>query len=237
MTSINIQQEAQSLSPSGHIALFQLDATSYGGPMIYFTQGAKVGERVKFNGQIYEPIDVEFAGLETSGQGALPTPTIRLSNTNGVPQSMVNTYGDLTGCTLYRIRTHVRFLDDQPDSDPSATYPVDIFRLERKSVENSMYIEWELSAAIDQEGKKLPGRTIIKETCLWRYRYFNQASGRFDYSKAQCPYADNRYFDINDQPVSDPAKDVPSRRLNCCKVRFGSHAPLPFGGFPGVQRV
>ncbi len=232
-----ISQEAQSLSPSGIVSLFTLDATPYGGPIIRFTQGAHVHETVKFAGNDYIPIDIEFTGLETSGQGALPTPTLKLANTDGVPQSMVNTYGDLTGCTLYRLRTHTRFLDGMPDSDPDASYPVDIFRLERKALENSQYIEWELSAAIDQEGKKIPGRTIIKETCLWRYRYFNKSSGKFDYSKAQCPYTANNYFDINDQPVSDPAKDVPSRRLNCCKVRFGASAVLPFGGFPGVQKV
>lgn len=237
MSNASVQSEAQSLAPTGIISLFQLDATRYGGPVIRFTQGSKVGEVVKFGGNDYQPLDVEFTGLETSGQGALPTPTIRLANTDGVPQSMVNTYGDLTGCTLYRIRTHTRFLDGMPDADSTATYPIDIFRLERKAIENSQFIEWELSASIDQEGKMLPGRTIIKETCLWRYRYFNKSTGKFDYTKAQCPYAGNKYFDINDQPVSDPADDVPSRRLNCCKIRFGESSPLPFGGFPGVQRV
>lgn len=233
----NIQTEQQSLTPSGIISLFRLDATSLGGPVMNFVQAAKMAKPIKFAGIEFQPIDVDFSGLETSGQGALPTATIRLANTDGIPQAMVNTWGDLTGCKLTRIRTHVRFLDDEPDADPTASYPPDVFRIERKSSENAVFIEWELSTSIDQEGKMIPGRTVIRETCLWRYRYFNTSTGRFDYSKAQCPYAGNAYYDINDRPVSDPALDYPSRRLNCCKTRFGKGAPLPFGGFPGVKRT
>jgi len=232
-----IQTEQQSLTPSGIVSLFTLDATSLGGPVMNFVQATKHKSLVKFGGVEYQPIDVEFSGLETSGQGALPTPTIRMANTDGIPQAMVNTWGDLTGCPLTRVRTHVRFLDGEPDADPSAAYPADFFRIERKSSENNVYIEWELSTSIDQEGKMIPGRTIIRETCLWRYRYFDVSKGKFDYSKAQCPYAGNKYFDINDREVSDPADDVPSRRLNCCKTRFGEGAALPFGGFPGVRRT
>lgn len=233
---MSLQSEAQSLSPTGIISLFTIDATSLGGPMMYFVMGRESdGEVVKFNGVDYQPIDVHFEGLETSGAGALPQPTIRISNTDGVAQALVSTYGELLGCPLYRVRTYKRFLDGQPDADPEAFYGPDIFRFERKSSENGGNIEWELSAAIDQEGKQIPGRPIIRNTCLWRYRFFN-GSG-FDYSKAQCPYTGNAYFDINDQLVGDPSKDVPSRRLSCCRARFGRSNPLPFGGFPGVQRV
>lgn len=233
----NLQSEAQSLAPSGTISLFTLDLSSQGGPLLYFIQGSDNDEPVTFNGIEYQPVDVQFEGLETSGAGALPTPLIRISNVDGMPQALMNTWGDLLGCTLYRVRTYTRFLDGQPDADPEAFYGPDIFRVERKTSENSVYIEWELSAAIDQEGKQLPGRTVIRNTCLWRYRRFVPETGVFDYSKAQCPYAGTNFFDINDQPVTDPAKDVPSRTLGCCRARFGRANPLPFGGFPGVQRI
>lgn len=234
---MTIQSEAQSLSPSGIVSLFTIDASPMGGPMMYFVQGSEHNGPVVFNGVEYQPVDVEFSGLETSGAGALPTPKIRISNIDGLASALVSTYGELLGCPIYRIRTYTRFLDGQPDADPESFFGPDIFRFERKASENSVYIEWELSAAIDQEGKQLPGRTVIRNTCLWRYRYFNNSTGHFDYSKAQCPYAGDKYFDINDQEVTDPAKDVPSRRLGCCRARFGRNNPLPFGGFPGVQRV
>ncbi len=234
---MTIQSEAQSLSPSGIVSLFTIDATSMGGPLMYFVQGSEHNGPVTFNEIEYQAVDVEFSGLETSGAGALPTPKIRISNIDGLASALVSTYGELLGCPIYRIRTYTRFLDGQPDADPEAFFGPDIFRFERKASENSVYIEWELSAAIDQEGKQLPGRSVIRNTCLWRYRYFNNSTGLFDYSKAQCPYAGDKYFDINDQEVTDPAKDTPSRRLGCCRARFGRNNPLPFGGFPGVQRI
>ena len=149
---------------------------------------------------------------------------------------MSATWGELLGCTIYRVRTFARHLDDGEEPDSEAFYGPDIFRFERKSSENSVYIEWELSASIDQEGKQLPGRLVIRETCMWRYRRFDPSTGRFDYSKAQCPYAGDNFFDRNDLPTT-PDKDEPSRRLSCCRARFGVNGPFPFGGFPGVQRV
>lgn len=234
---MSIQSEAQSLSPSGIVSLFTIDASSMGGPLLHFVQGSENNGKLSFGGIEYQPVDVEFTGLETSGAGALPTPTIRISNIDGLASALVSTYGELLGCPIYRIRTYTRFLDGQEDADPEAFFGPDIFRFERKASENSVYIEWELSAAIDQEGKQIPGRSVIRNTCLWRYRYFNNSKGLFDYSKAQCPYTGDKYFDINDQEVTDPAKDAPSRRLGCCRARFGRNNPLPFGGFPGVQRV
>lgn len=233
----NINSEAQSLSPSGIINLFTVDAAPVGGPLLHFVMGSEQNDPVTFGGVEFQPIDIQFEGLETSGVGALPTPTIRISNIDGLAQAMVMTWGELLGCTLYRMRTYRRFLDGQPDADPEAFFGPDIFRFERRTTENSVYIEWELSASIDQEGKMLPGRTVIRNTCLWRYRFFNPSSRQFDYSKAECPYTGDEYFDINDLPVSNPGADEPSRRLSCCRARFGRNNPLPFGGFPGVQRV
>jgi len=218
------------------VHLFILDTTFLGGPVLRFVQGSEHDGPLSFGGQVYDPVDVKFDGLETQGVGALPTPTLQVSNADGVFQSVINTYGDLPGCTVHRIRTYRKFLDGQPDADGGAFFGPDTFRVERKATENNTIIEWELSAALDQEGKQVPGRQVIRETCIWRYRYFNKSSNQFDYAKAQCPYTGDAYFDINDQPVDDPAKDVPSRRLSCCKLRFGANNPLPFGGFPGVSR-
>lgn len=231
-----IQSEGQSLEPSAIVSLFTLDTTSLGGPLLRFTQGKETNGPVKFAGQVYEAVDVEFTGLETSGVGALPQPKITFSNTSGIVQMLVNTYGDMLGCRLYRIRTFARFLDDAADADPEAFYGPDIFQVERKSSENSTAVTWDLSAGIDQEGRMLPARVIVRETCLWRYRYWNPDTLTWDYSNAQCPYVGNQYFDVNDNPVASPADDKPSRRLSCCRARFGRNSPLPFGGFPGIAR-
>lgn len=231
---MSLQSESQKLAPDAFVSLFSLDTTSIGGPVLYFTPGRVGDAGVVYNGVTYTPTDVEFTGLEITGAGALPVPHIKIPNTQGLWQSVITTYGDLLGCTLTRLRTYARFLDGAADADPLAFYGPDIFRVERKVAQNPVFIEWELSASIDQEGVKLPRRVVVRDTCLFRYRSWNGTS--FDYTKAICPYAGSSYFDINDQPVTDPAQDVPSRRKSCCVARFGEGNPLPFGGFPGVQR-
>lgn len=233
---VTIHQTAQSLNPGEYVSLFRLDATSVGGAMFYFVQGRVEGAEVKHDGIIYQPADVEFEGFEVSGQGALPTPTIRLANSDGLIQSAINTFGDLLGCEVRRIRTFRQHLDDGSDPDPTAIFGPDIFKVERKTTENSVFVEWELSAAIDQEGKKLPGRQVIRDTCLARYRAYNVNTGKFDYTRAICPYTGSKYFDKQNTPTTAD-KDQPSRTVTCCKLRFGENNPLPFGGFPGVGRV
>lgn len=228
--------ESQKLNPSGLISLFTLDATSVGGSILYFTKGSEAGEPVMFGGIAYHPVGIELRGLQTSGIGSLPRPELHIANTDGLIQAIVNTWGDLNGCKLYRKRTFTRFLDGQPDADSSAFYGPDEFVFDRKASDTPEMISWELSASFDQEGVYI-GRTIIRDTCLWRYRRWNPVAGDFDYSKAQCPYTGTQYFDVNDQPVAQASKDVPSRRLGCCEARFGKGNPLPFGGFPGVPRV
>jgi lambda family phage minor tail protein L len=226
----------QTPNPGDIVQLFMLDATSVGAGKYYFTPSSKKDTTpIVFGGVSYTPVDIDFTGFEVSGTGASPQPRIKVANTNGVFQSIVNSVGDLIGCPFSRVRTFSRFLDGQPDADPTAYMGPDAFRVEQKLRENPVFIEWSLSASIDEEGKVLPGRVVVRDTCLWRYRVWNGSS--FDYAKAQCPYTGGVYFDESDTVVTDPSKDKPSRRLNCCKMRFGAGAALPFGGFPGVGRV
>lgn len=232
-----IYEAGQKLSTDPIVSLFTLDATSIGGPRLNFVQGRNVQESVSFGGVKYEAIDIEFDGMEVTGVGALPTPTIRVANHDGIIQTILNTWGSVIGCPIYRVRTFARFLDSGSEPDGTSFYGPDQFRIERKAAENPVFIEWELSTAIDQEGKMLPGRTVIRDTCLWRYRAWNPSNNTFDYTKAQCPYTGAKSYDINNEEVSDPAFDVPSRRISCCETRFGKGQPLPYGGFPGVARV
>lgn len=216
--------------------MFRLDTTSIGGAIYYFCQAAEAGTGLTYGGVYYTPVDVQFSGFEMTAQGGLPTPKVKIANTNGVFQNVVNTFGDLIGCKIQRIRTFAQYLDGQPQADASAFFGPDMFRIERKSSENPIFIEWELSASIDNEGKIIPGRVVVRDTCLWRYRAYSVATGAFDYSKAQCPYTGAAY-DINNQPTGDYTKDACARTLSACKTRFGSNNPLPIGSFPGVNRV
>lgn len=233
---MSLHSVIQTPNPGERVELFRFDTSFIGGPVLYFCQSAKETTGVTFAGQYYTPVDVDFTDLETSSEGQLPTPKLKIRNTNGVIQGVVNAYGDLVGCAVQRVRTFRRFLDGETEADPSAFFGPDTFRVERKTSENPIFIEWELSAAIDQEGKLLPGRVVLRDTCLWRYRIWNPVAGDFDYSTAQCPYTGSASYDRTGQMTTSD-KDQCGRRLSDCELRFGVGNPLPFGGFPGAARV
>ncbi|MBO6507513.1 MAG: phage minor tail protein L [Roseibium sp.] len=229
-------ETAQLLTPDALISLFRLDTSVYGGPVLYFCQSNEVSAPIEFGGAPYQPADVEFKGMETTGTGTVPRPTVRVSNTNGAIQTIVNQYGDLLNCEFRRVRTFAKHLDGGEDPSPTTYFGPDIFKVERKTEENPLYIEWELSSSIDQEGTTLPGRRVIRDTCLWRYRVWNPDTGDFDYSRAQCPYAGGSSYDKSGNSVTSD-KDQCGRRLTDCELRFGANAALPFGGFPGAARA
>lgn len=52
-----------------------------------------------------------------------------------------------------------------------------------------------------------------------------------------CDYAGTRYFDKNNNPVSDPSLDECNGTLTACKLRHGDGNELPFGGFPGTSLI
>jgi lambda family phage minor tail protein L len=232
----DISEVAQKLAPEAIVSLYSLDLTSLGGTVHNFVAGAEHGEAIVFNSISYNPLDVEVSGFEMNGAGALPQPTIRIANREGFVQTMLATFGDIIGAKFTRVRTFGRFLDNGSEPDPGAYFGPDIFIVEQKTAENAIFVEFTLSASIDQEGKMLPGRQVIRETCLWRYRVWNPNTSSFDYTKAQCPYVGSGYYDINNQATT-AENDQCSRRLSGCKLRFGASSPLPFGGFPGVSRV
>jgi lambda family phage minor tail protein L len=44
-------------------------------------------------------------------------------------------------------------------------------------------------------------------------------------------------FDLEGNPVTDPARDRCSGLLSDCKKRFGEYEPISFGGFPAADLV
>ena len=235
MTDTTLATAVQSAIPGQLVTMFQLDTTALGGPVLNFCEAAVNDSGVTFNNTYYTPVDFEASGFEMTGSGGLPTPKIKIANSNGVIQSIINTYGDLIGSPITRIRTFAQYLDGGTEADPQAFFGPDIFRVERKMNENAIFVEWELSASLDNQGAMIPKRMVVRDTCTWRYRTWNPAIDAFDYSKVQCPYI-GRILTNADQASSDPTQDGCGRTVNSCKLRFGANNALPYGGFPGVAR-
>lgn len=229
-----IQLASQSLEPGDLVQLYIIDLSPIG-----------VNEQwpfcptgnCTFRGISFVKADVEAEGFEWSGQGTAPQPRLRMTNATRLISAELTAHEDLIGARLTRFRTYKQFLDDGASPNPDAMFSPDHYVFEQLSGENKFQVEWVLSAAMDQQGRMIPGRVIVRDFCLWRYRIWNPTTGAFDDSKAQCPYKGTASFDAKGNPTT-PDKDRPGRTLaTCCKPRFGENAEYPFGGFPGVARV
>lgn len=230
---MTIQSDVQKLDPGALVELFVLDATALGGDVTRFHSGLnELQSSVVWDGDTYTPFPIEASGFELSGRGTLPRPKIRVANVTGLISALCQELDDLVGATLTRKRTLVKYLDAvnftggvNPTADPTQAFPDEVWTVNRKAEETSAYIDFDLAAAFDVAGVKLPRRQVIANVCPWQYR------------GAECGYAGGAVADINDEATATLADDRCGKRLASCKLRFGEYAELPFGGFPGAGLV
>lgn len=231
MTTTNtLQAEVMKLAPDALIELYILDLNTIGVAAIeYFHCGTNENRQpVVFQGITYQPFPVQVTGFEMNGQGQLPTPKLAVSNTNGAISQTILQYQDMVGAKVTRKRTFAKFLDGEPDANPTQEFPLDVYYVGRKTAENGDIVQFDLVSTFDLTGITLPSRQIIQNSCTWVYK------------SAECSWVPvtGYYFDANDQPVL-PGADICGKRLDSCKcrfARFGTNPDLPFGGFPGVRR-
>jgi len=180
------------------------------------------GSDVVYKTHTYTALPLETSGFELNTTGQLARPTITFANVGLGITALTNTYDDLVGATVQRIRTLTTYLDGAADADPNAFWGPDEWIVEQKSSENKLAISFQLAIPFDLEGRSLPGRRLLREQCQWIYK-----------NSIGCGYTGSSFFDANDQATS-AGNDVCGKRLTSCKLRFGSTSRLPFGGFPGL---
>ncbi len=244
---MTIQAQKQLLSPGDRIELFDLDLRDLGGNLYHFVSStATAGATVAWQGRTYTPMPIEASDFEVSGQGTLPQPKLRMSNVLLMVSTIINALGDPLGGKLTRWVTFVKYLDGQPAADANQHFIPQHFVIERKTVQTNVYVEFELSAPMDQEGRYLPGRQVLRDTCTHRYRRWDADTSSFDYARATCPWAgsdgvtggaEGPYYDELDHLTTDPTEDRCGKRLASCKLRFGQGTTLPTRAFPAVSRI
>ena len=140
------------------------------------------GSSLKDNGEIvwagnsYQRFPVKAEGFQY-GKGQLPRPTLTVSNALGTITAILlnvnttTTGNDLTGATVTRIRTLARFLDaaNFPSNvnpygtpDPTAEFPQEIYKIDRKMTENREIVQFELAAVFDLAGIRAPKRQCTR---------------------------------------------------------------------------
>ena len=191
---------------------------------------------VRFRGNDYIPMPIDVQGFEWSGTGKIPRPKLRVSNIGGLAGALVIANNDLLGAQVTRIRTFRNFLDDGETPDPTAFYEPDIYFVDRKSAQTRASVELELTAALDQQGLKLPRRTMIRDTCGYLYRqWVTDVNGITGFVPGTCPYSGGAYFKADDTSTGTASLDVCGLRQSSCVARFGAGARLPFNAFPGLS--
>ena len=177
-----VGEELNKLAPSTIIELFELDgtATSVGVSQVYrFHSGVNqdVDGDIVWNGNTYSRYPIEASGFEYEGQGQLPRPRISISNVLSLVTTLAIAHNDLVGATVKRIRTLKKYLDasnftsgSNATADPYASFPEEVFIIDRKVIENRELATFELAATFDVAGVKLPRRQIVQNICPWTYR-------------------------------------------------------------------
>jgi lambda family phage minor tail protein L len=223
------------LTTEGLITLWQLDTRPLGGPVFYFTSASDFETEIVWGDQLYTPLPMDASGFELTTRGAIPQPTITISNLYGAGNLLLDSYKGLVGAEVIRLLTLRRFLDDGETPDPAAYITRDKFVVAQKTSHNATAIAFKLASRMDVEGTQLPRRQILRDICTHTYRAFDPATGTFDYTKASCPYAGAAYFDTTNAPT-DIAHDQCSRNIGGCQARFPGQV-LPARFFPGVGKV
>lgn len=231
-------KSVQRLSRGADAELFILDLRPIGVNEVYrFTADVMPdGSNVMHDGKEYIAVPVEAEGFEYDGQGPFPQPIIRVSNTNrqGFVRSILKQHGDLVNARITRFEIPFEFLDGQPDEDPEAIFPPDIYSVFQKKTHTKTFVEFILSPEADQEGQQLPRGTIQRDTCRATYRVWDADKNDWDYSEATCPYSKEGCWTPRGQPTT-PDKDDCDLQVTGCKLRFPK-GPLPFDAYPGILR-
>jgi lambda family phage minor tail protein L len=234
----NIASDVQKLNVGDLVTLYELDLTDVGSDQtLYFTEA--IGEDyqpIYFGGQEYQPIQLDSDGWETSGQGTLPRPKLRVSNVLLSFASYVYTFQDMIGAKLTRRRTFKKYLDGEAEANPNAEFAPDIYVIRQKTQQTKAAVEFELSPYMDFEGIKIPKRQILRDFCTHSYRYVGSDGTTFvSYDpthvdqRVTCKYSSDYYFTRNGVHTTNPANDKCGKLLTDCELRFAGQKAQRLG--------
>lgn len=230
-----IETQAQHFDAGAIVDLYEMDLQHLDGSVLRFTSGVDAdGNAIVWDGFTYLPLPIVVSGFEASANAQFPRPSMSIANVNGAVTAVNLAFDNLLGVRVRRIRTFSQFLDGGTDPDTTAKYPDQVYQIERKTGQNKLMVEYQLSSPIDASGATIPGRTINRNGCPLSYRIWNATDGVFEQGK--CPYAGTLLFKVNDEPTTSESEDVCGKRLNSCELRFGP-VVLPIQAMPGVAGV
>ncbi|EKU98049.1 lambda-like phage minor tail protein L [Leptolyngbya sp. PCC 7375] len=213
----------QELSQDTFIDLFEVSGYNPESPFDKFRFANHVG--VQFGGKAYQPLACSIETIEYTSEGQQPEVGLTVSDNGGIITDLILLYNNMEGAAVKVVRTQARYLDGQPQADPTAILAeADFIIIRRDQHTPGDAITFTLSNPIEVDGAKLPGRICLR-TCIWVYR-----------DPDTCGYTGSTRFTLSNQRTLNPALDKCAKSITACRLRFGNNAVLPFGGYPGLQR-
>lgn len=249
---MSINSDYQKLEPGNAIRMFEVDGSAFGvSDILRFHShniphteaeiAAAGGDKSKlpaksvwWQGEEYKAWPCQIEGIESSTTGSAAQPKLSVANLDGSITALCLHYDDLLQAKVTIHDTLAQYLDAKnfqsgnPSADPTQE-KLQVYYIDSKSAETNQVIEFTLSSPMDLQGLMIPTRQL-HSLCSWCIR------GKYRTGDG-CDYAGTLYFDEKNNPVSDPSLDKCSGTLRGCKLRFGEHEELPFGGFPGTSLI
>ncbi len=192
-----------------------------------------------WQGQTYTPVSIQTDGLEIRGDGTPSTPSLVMGNNidgiNGAVTALCAFYSDFVGAQLRVIHVLAKHIDAENFNAGNSTadaqqYTDQYWTVNQKTHESlsdqDSSVAFELSTPLTAQRKQIPSRTITKY-CDWAVKG--------NYRGESCGYTGTAMFTEDGTPTDNPALDKCGGCLTDCKLRFGEHEPLSFGGFPAAS--
>lgn len=173
-------RELMSLQPGSLLNLYRLYPDYVSKPDYFFDihDGSVFQKGVVWQGLTYQPMGIEAEGFETSANGRLNRPKMRISNKDYFVTNLAENNEDFKNGKVIRKRVFLKFLDDinfdggNPfgEADPTAELFNEEYLVSQKTQENKTFVEFELTSPLDLDEFEVNNRRIFSKYCYWKYR-------------------------------------------------------------------
>lgn len=228
-TAANLPKHQARTASSGLVTLFEIDTDT---SVLRFVEGGVTNGSVNFNNHRYSAYPLAAKGFAWSAEGPPAHPVLELSNLSQVFDRALDG-NQMRGQQVRRIITLASELD-QPDAGGSC-FPVESWVVDRIARLDRTLLRIELVAAASLEHRQYPARVMMRDICQHRYRRWDAARQRFDYTGVTCPYTGAQTYRADGTPTRNQSEDSCSLTIRTgCSKRFAQ--VMPFLGFPGLVR-
>lgn len=154
-----VEQASAGLVYGQIIEFVQIDFSPFGGGLFnaYNSRNLALPSGViTFEGQQWNPIPFISNGWALDGSGGTPKPTITISDANALLLTLMFTYEDAVGATVFRYESTVDGYDE------GSYYGPEIWKINRIIQADGMTLKFELAAPYDQILRKVPNRQMFR---------------------------------------------------------------------------